>query len=387
MYRYLLLLLSLGFFLSCASSKGLLRKGQYDAAITVAVKKLIKNPNNEKEIYNLSEALRISNDDDNQRIDFLKKSGRPDIWDEVFQRYNALKKRQQSVKRLPVSVLNRISFKEVDYDLEIIESQKRAASYFYARGEELLKKGDKMSARQAFEHFQKVKGYFSAYQDVDKRIEEARYMGTNFIIYQYVNESGMIIPEDFVKELERISLSDLNRQWLEYHTSQIQNLQYDYEINLKLKIIDVSPEQVKEKAYFETKEIQDGWIYALDQKGNVVKDSLGNDVKRPNMKLIKAEIKETTLHKRALVSGILEFKNLRTGQIIKTDPVTSESVFEHQFCTATGDMAAITPETKKKLGNKPMPFPSNAEMILRTNQTLKNMTHDIIKRNQGLIAY
>jgi len=386
MYRYSLLILSLLFFVSCSSSKSLLRKGRYDAAISKSVKNLMKNPSKEKEIYILSEAYRIANDDDNQRIEFLRKSGRPDIWDEMFQRYNALKNRQQTVKRLPVSILNRINFKEIDYDMEIIEAQKKAAAYFYARGEDLLQRGDKMSARQAYDNFSKVKSYFSAYKDVDQRIEEARMIGTNFILFKYINESGMIIPEEFSRELGRISMQDLNRQWLEYHTTEIKNLDYDYAVYLKLKVINVTPEQVRERAYVDTKEIQDGWLYALDKNGNVMKDSLGNDIKYPKMKTIKAEVVETTLFKKSLVSGILEFKNLKSGQVIKTDPVTAESVFEHQFCTVTGDLNALTAESQKKLKNKPMPFPSNPEMILRTNQTLKDMTRDIIKRNQYLIA-
>lgn len=383
----LLLLIPIFLLASCTSSKGYFNKGQYDAAINKSVKKLMKKPTKVKEIDVLREALRIANEEDQNRIEFLRKSGQPDIWDEVFQRYNALKNRQQVVKRLPLSVRNAINFIEKDYDLEIIEAQKKAAAYFYAKGDQLLQKGDKMSARKAYDNFQAVKTYYASYRDVDDKINQARYMGTNFILFTYVNESQMIIPEDFEKELKRLSLSDLNRQWEEYHTTQIQDLDYDFLVSLKLKNISVSPEQVSEKRYEETKEVQDGWIYALDQNGNVAKDTAGNDIKHPKMVTLSCEVIETRLFKQAIVTGILEFKDLRTGQVVKTDPITAESVFEHFMARANGDLKALKPETKKKLGSRPAPFPSDPEMILRTNQTLKNMTRDIIKRNHRYFTY
>lgn len=387
MKYFTLLLIPLFLLASCTSSQGYLKKGQYDAAINKSVKKLMKKPTNTKEIDVLREALRIANDNDTRRIDFLRKSGQPHIWDEVFQRYNALKNRQEVIRRLPISVQNAINFTEKDYDLEIIEAQKKAAAYFYARGEELLARGDKMSARQAFDNFNSVKRYFSAYRDVDQKINEAKYIGTNFILFRYVNESGILIPQNFDNELKRISLQELNRQWIEYHTQEVKDLDYDYMISLKLKMIDVSPEQVKETVYEEKKEVQDGWIYALDPNGNVAKDSLGNDIKHPKMVTLRAEIIETRLFKQAIVSGILEFRNVKTGQVIKTDPVTAESTFEHFTARVNGDMKAVSAETKKKLNSRPAPFPSDPEMIFRTNETLKNMTKEIIRRNKNLVEF
>ena len=44
---------------------------------------------------------------------------------------------------------------------------------------------------------------------------------------------------------------------------------------MRLTNIEVSPEQIKEREYEDTKEIEDGFEYVLDGNGNVAKDSSG----------------------------------------------------------------------------------------------------------------
>ncbi|NCC71121.1 hypothetical protein EOM09_06075, partial [bacterium] len=105
---------------ACASSTSLLRKGRYDESITKSVKKIQKKPEKIKEVQNLEQAFRIANQKDNDRINFLRLSGQPDIWDEIFKVYLVMKNRQERVRILPTEVLNHINFKYVNYDEEIV---------------------------------------------------------------------------------------------------------------------------------------------------------------------------------------------------------------------------------------------------------------------------
>ena len=50
-------------------------------------------------------------------------------------------------------------------------------------------------------------------------------------------------------------------------------------MNLDFRTIDISPEQINEKQIIREKVIKDGFDYVLDKRGNVAKDSLGNDIK------------------------------------------------------------------------------------------------------------
>ena len=59
----------------CGSSKKQLQKGNYDAAIDKAVKQLRKDPDDAKQIEILTQSYKVANDQDNERIRFLKMEG------------------------------------------------------------------------------------------------------------------------------------------------------------------------------------------------------------------------------------------------------------------------------------------------------------------------
>ena len=379
------LLIVISVITGCTSSKKYLQRGQYDAAINKSVKKLAKKPTKVKQIRILRDAYRLANQQDNDRIKFLKQSGQPDIWDEVFKRLNKMKGRQANVKRLPSSVLAKINFVPIDYDAEIIASKQKAAEYFYVHANSLLNRNEKYAARQAYDEFRKVKNYYSSYKDVDKKINEAYNLGMNYVLFKMQNKSGIAVPKNFERDLLKISLSNIAGKWVRFDTKQIKNFHYDYNIYLNLKMISVSPEHVKEKEYVESKKVEDGWQYVLDASGNVMKDSAGNDLKVPKYVDKKCYVTEIYLSKKAIVSGTLDFWNNQTRQLIKTDPVTAESFFDHRFANAKGELSILKKSTRRLVKTRPMPFPSDFEMIYRTNENLKKMTKNIIRRNRGLV--
>lgn len=367
-------------FGSCAQRK--LQQGRYDEAIRISVRKLKKKPNNAKYLRILEQAYSKANQRDNERIEYLKKEGTPDIWDEVFDSYMNMKRRQSMVKGLSF-VPPRITF--VDYDNEIIQAKQKAAEYFYAHGSNLLEKGDRQSARQAYSDFQQVKKYYNDFKDVEDKINKAEELGTNNVIVKMENKANVILPKKFAEELFKISLNELNRQWLRYHTQEQKDIFYDYTVLVNIKMIDVSPEQVKEVHYTETAEVKDGWQYVLDSKGNVMKDSAGNDIKTDKIVKVACNIIETQQRKSARIAGSMDYVNNRTGQLIKTDPVTADAVFENYSAVAVGDQRALKKETKAKIGKPPVPFPPDPDMLIQAGITLKDMVKNILYTNKNLL--
>lgn len=82
----------------CGSSKKQLQKGNYDAAIDKAVKQLRKDPKDEKQLAILTQSYKVANEQDQERIRFLKMENKPSNWDEIYQLYNALNNRQSLVR-------------------------------------------------------------------------------------------------------------------------------------------------------------------------------------------------------------------------------------------------------------------------------------------------
>lgn len=368
----------------CISSKRYLQNGDYDYAIKKSVKKLMKKPDNEKEIRVLTQAYSLANQKDLDNISFLKKTGEPDIWDKIFSTYSVMKTRQEKVKTLPQSILNKSGYVYVNYDQEIIEAKKKAAAYFYAHAQTLLNKGDRANARTAYYELLKVKEYYSSYKDNDSLVNRALLQGTANVLFKIKNQTTILLPADFETALTKISLTELNKLWINYDVNEVKDRTYDYVILVNIKAIDVSPEFLKEIHYQESKEIEDGFTYLLDKNGNVVKDSLGNDIRIPKYKTISCDVVETQQKKTVVITGTLDYLNNETGQLLKTDPVTAQTFFENFYATANGNVLALKDETRKKTANKPMPFPANPAMILLAGDVMKGMVKDIIRKNKAL---
>lgn len=381
LYTALFILLLLA---GCTSSTKLLQKGNYDAAIDKSIKKILKDASNNKEINILNRAYNLANERDRNIIQELKISGQPDIWEETFIRYSSLRSRQDKVSRLPKQVLSRINYEYFDYNREIAEAKNKAANYYYASGVKLLENNDRMSARKAYQQFGFIKKYFNNYKDVDQKIQQSLAQGTNHISFRMQNQARVALPKDFENEILKISLSSLNKQWLQFDTQYDKNIYYDYSIYLNLKHIEVSPQALEIEKYTDTKRVSDGWEYVLDGNGNVMKDSLGNDVKRGKFKEIKAYITVNKMNKRSIVTGSLDYFDNRSGQLIKTVPITSEFVFDYQYGTFAGESDALTTKSKDIIKNRPLPFPTDLQMIFDTNDQIKKLAFASVKRDVNM---
>lgn len=383
-----LVLLAFVFIYACITPKKLLERGQYDAAITKAIEK-VRRKHKTEDIITLSKAYHKANEQDISRINFLRKDGSPDCWDDVYEIYTRLKNRQDRIKPLlPLTAGGKSSeqlFPQVNYDEEIISAKKKAAEYLYSHAMDLLQKNDRYEARRAHGELMRVKSFYPNYKDVDEQLKKARAIGITYVIFKMQNKTGWPLPPAFEQELTKISLSDLNREWIVYHTNEKNDVHYNYIIWVNMKVIDVGPERMDRNKYTETKEVPDGFQYVLDAKGNVMKDSLGNDIKKPKTKVISCNIVENIQQKRAVITGTLDWVRTDNTQLIRTDPIIAENIFEHRWAIASGDINALKPETKAKLNSTPVPFPPSPDMVLQAGQTLKNMVKDVIWNNKYLL--
>jgi hypothetical protein len=382
MKRLFFYFLTVTVLMSCHGAQKSMQKGQYDVAITKAIKKLQRKPNDPENLQVLELSFNKAVDQDNRKIEFLKKEGKPDSWDLINAIYVRLSNRQEKVSRL-VNIPNGIEIK--NYDADIIGSKEKAAEYYYVHAEQLLSNNDRKDARSAYAELGKVKSYYSNFRDVDALMIQAKELGTSNVLFEMKNITGVPLPPEFEKELKKISLTDLNNNWLRYFNEKQSDLYFDYTILVNMKIITVSPETEKQILYEEKKNVRDGWKYDLDESGNVKKDSLGNDIKLPKYKNISCKVVEKHQSKRAVISGSIDYIDNRTNEIIKTDPITAETVWQHRSGIANGDVNALKPETKKIIGIPPANFPRDFDMLSDAGETLKRMTLDIICQNNNVL--
>jgi tetratricopeptide (TPR) repeat protein len=382
--RTFVLLFSVILLSGCNSSEKLLQKGEYDRAIEKAVKKLRKDPGNDKELYVLKEAYIKANSFDLEQISFLEKEGRSENYVRIYQLYGRLDRRQDRIKTLPTRLMS--EFRIVNYDDELIASKEQAAETAYHQGLDYLDLGGKENARRAFYEFENVQSLYPNYKDVNDLQKEAAYLGTNQVLFIVENNSEVMLPERFESELRKISLGDLNNRWIQYSVYENEDVDYDYFVALNINRITMSPEGLEREKYSETTEIQDGTRYVLDDRGNVMKDSLGNDIKVPNMVNVTADIQTQRQFKEATVGGSLDYVDLRTEQLVKSENIGVTAVFEHISGSYTGDERALSQESKEVIERNAVPFPDDEFMLMDAATLLKERAKDIMYRNRELLS-
>ncbi len=372
----------------CGSAKKQLERGNYDAAIDKAVKQLRKDPSDAKEIEILQRSYTVANDRDNERIRFLKMENRPNNWDEIYIVYKALSDRQSLVRTVtPLSMNGRsVDFPYVDYMPEMVNAKRKAADFYYAHGNELMTTNIKENYRQAYMEFVRAKEYVGDYEGIDNKIQEAKYLGMSRVFVSVQNSSIIKFPPEFEQDLLALNLPALNSEWVEYHTQNLNdNTQYDYFVNVNIKNVAVSPDNTAERDSVIKRDVEDGFTYVLDQKGNVMKDSLGNDIKLKKYKTLQCALVESIQSKACRIDGDVEVIQVNPNKILKKDPIGAESHFDHISSRALGDTQALNEEQLERTRSSPVPFPTDIEMVIRCSESLKMAIRGAIQNNRRYI--
>ncbi len=373
---------------SCGSSKKQLQKGNYDAAIAKAVKQLRKDPGDTKQIDILSQSYRVANDQDNERVRFLKMENKPGNWDEIYLVYKRLSDRQALVKTVtPLNENGRsVDFPYIDYMPEMVNAKRKAADYYYAHGNELMKSGLKDSYRQAYAEFVRAKNYVGDYEGIDNMIQEAKYKGMSRVFVSIDNKSLIKFPEEFQQDLLALDFPSLNSEWVEFYTENLNgNTEYDYFINVTIKNVAVSPDNTVEKDSVIKREVEDGFTYVLDKKGNVMKDSLGNDIKQKKYKTLQCALVETIQTKACSIEGDVELIQVNPDKVLKKDPIGAQSTFQNISSRALGDLGALNAEQLERTKTSVVPFPSDIEMVVRCTESLKKAIRGAIYSDRRFI--
>jgi len=377
---------------ACSRPEKLLERGRYEDAVSLSVKKLSGKKNKKlKHVKALEEAFARATSVDMREIHLLQKENRPENWVEINNIHQRIQMRQRLIEPLlPLYAKDgyKAEFKFVKVEDLELESKQKAADYYYSEGKRLLneaERGDKAAARLAFQHFEDIQRYYKSYKDEDKLMKRAKDLGTVYVLFKMENDSRTMLPKDFEREIKQISVRDLDSQWRTVHLNPEGNFKYDYTVTMRLTDIAVSADLVKEREYVDDKTIEDGWEYVLDGKGNVRKDSAGNDIKIPKKVLIKARVFESYQRKEAHVGGKLEFYDNIDREIVQTEPLAVDAIFENYAARYDGDKRALSEESKKKIGNQPRPFPSSELLVLQAADMLKPVIKDKIARSRIMI--
>jgi hypothetical protein len=365
-----------------------LSSGDYDQAIETATANLRNNKDKKRKqdyIYMLEEAFAKAKQRDMANIELWAKETSPSNFEKIYDSYIQLNKRQEKIRPLlPLKLIkeNRNAiFPFENYSDEIVSSKNALSKYLYDNAAKLVKSGNKMDSRKAYDDLIYLESINPDFKDTKKLMDEARFKGTDFVSVYTKNETNIMIPVRLENDLLDFSTFGLNDKWTVYHGNRQKNIDYDYGVIVNFRDIKISPEQVKEKEFTREKEIKDGKKKLLDRNGNVVLDSLGQPVMVDKIRTVRIKVNEFRQFKACQVGAKVDYIDFRNNQLIESFPLASEFIFENIYAKFRGDKRAIDEGYLENFDRHPLPFPSNEQMVYDSGEDLKAKLKTIISKH------
>jgi len=386
MKKLLLLTVLLSVLLSCGGRKQIekqLHSGNYDVAIANALKKLENNKDKKRKqqyVMMLEDAYYKVVERDLKTIAHLKKDGNPEQYKAIYEIYTDLDARQEAIKPvLPLKIGNKyLNLKFNDYTNAIVDYRYKVSDYMIDKGIALLDSGDKYDAREAYDILRYIERINPNFEETRDLMIEAHEKGIDHVIVNIENRTHQIIPQRLEEELLDFDTYGLDQFWTAYHASKDESITYDYAMQLQLKRILISPEELREKQLVRERQIVDGWEYQLDNNGNVMKDTLGNDIKIDKIINVRARFSEFSQFKSTQVLADVVYTDLRTNRVLDAFPIDTEFVFENRFGVYRGDERALNNNDRALLRQRRVHFPTDDQMVYDSGENLKLQLKKII---------
>ncbi|MEC5166686.1 hypothetical protein RCH18_002434 [Flavobacterium sp. PL11] len=370
-------------------TQNLLSSGNYDQAINSARSYLQTNKNKKAKqdyVYLLEEAFAKAKEQDLNSIKMLNKEANPSQLEKIYTTYLQLNQRQENIKPLlPLKLIKEgrnAIFPFDNYTDEIIDSKNTLSAYLHANAKKLLSTSDKMNYRTAYDDLEYLNKINPNYKNVVQLLEDAKVRGADYVSVYTKNETNMIIPVRLQNDLLDFSTLGLNDKWTVYHNAEQKGIYYDYGLIINFRQIYISPEQIKEKEFSKERIIKDGTKKLIDANGKEVLDDKGKVVLVDNLRKVNATIYEFRQFKSCQITAKIDYINLKSKQILKTFPITSEYVFENIHATYKGDRRASDDNYYLYFDKKSVIFPSSEQMIYDTGEDLKSKIKNIITNNR-----
>lgn len=367
-----------------------LNSGNYETAMNKAMVELAENKSkkgHQPYILMLEEAYAKHSSRELSQIEFLKADGNPANYEAIYTKLMNLRKLQERIRPLlPLYIEDEgrdAEFQFKNYNKRILAVKAKLSEYLYNNASELLANATfKQDYRAAYEDFAYLNKINPNFRDVKEKMELAHERGIDYVRVFVANDTEQVIPKRLEEDLLNLNPYGLDNHWIKYHTTPVEDIKYDYEIQVNFRDILVSPEEIREKEVIKERQVKDGYTYLEDEAGNLVKDSLGNEIKVDRMKTVRCKFHTFTQFKAAKVEGQVSYFDLNTQQVMNTFPLSTEFVFEHRYASYQGDRRALDTDLFSLTQLVAVPFPTDEQMIFDAGEDLKMRLKDIVTRHR-----
>jgi hypothetical protein len=203
-----------------------------------------------------------------------------------------------------------------------------------------LDSGSRKEAQLAYDELYLLARMFSKYRDLDKLLRRAVPLAAENLKFEIHNKTGQELNSSIVSGVSN-SFNVLKDKKVTYQGKG--TAEYDFTIQIILKEVKVTPDQAKTKKYREERDIFG--------EGNRVVDT------------ISCEVTEHFQRKASSLKGTVNYINNTKNEIINTIPVSVETIFLHKYGSVSGNLEAMSDESRQLVSRKEAKYPSNEELI------------------------
>lgn len=323
---------------ACRSSRDYLERSNEDAALQDAVKRLKKDPNDDKALEAVPVLYPSIQKTHLARIQSYKTS--PDInrWDKIISEYLRLQEAYDAI------IGTTAAFKlvtPVSYAAELIEAREKAAEDHYQHGLSFLKKDGRDNAQKAYNAFVKSDSYVTGYKDASARAKEAYTKATVKVVVNPVQDNsffsvgswgnyGMGYTNEYfqynlVRELEYSSDRYAAKFYTDDDARQLRIIP-DWTIDLRLRNLDIP--------YPSTS------TYRRNASAQV---EIGRDTaNRPVYKTVYATVNITRMFFTARADMEVLIREAGTGRNIYSTVHRDDFRWQEERATYSGDSRALS---------------------------------------------
>ncbi|MDH5367501.1 MAG: hypothetical protein OEW67_10970 [Cyclobacteriaceae bacterium] len=359
---FLVLLLVAG----CSSGKKQLERGQYYDAVIKSVNRLKGNPDHKKSKETLRSAYPFALESLEESAKQGLSTNQPNKWRNAVNQYEKLHNLYNSIKNTPGA--RTVITNPKSYFTELSDAKQNAAEESYNDGVILLNEKNRVSAREAFFHFQDALSFVPNYKDAVEKMEQARFDATlKVVIEQIPVPTRYKLSADFFQDKveEFLRSNSSGSQFVAFYTPQEvekSKLPYIDQI-LRIQFDDFVVGQEFKKVETETFERDSVVVGDVEMADGTIKKVYGT---------VKAKL---IVHSKQIKSeGLVSMQIFKPDgvAILKHEKFNGTYLWLEKWATFNGDERALTKEQLQLCKRSEMYAPPPQDMFIRFTEPIYN---------------
>lgn len=350
---------------SCRSAEKLYNRGDYDAAVELASKKLAKKPGNKELIQIVRDAYRFAVEDHESRIRNLEISSSDLRYEKILSEYSSLQRLYDAIRRSPTAY---DVVQPMDYSSYLQTYREEAGNVREFRGDDLMAQNTKNSFREAYYEYQKALALKPGDLVLKQKMDEAYSAAVIQVSIQPLSRFGLQYAQysydygQFDQDMLRYLNSHRQGAFLNFYGMSQPGVRADFAVELRFSDVNIG----RYNDQRETREVS---------KKVVSKEIVhGKDSVSYEYITVKAKITVTT--RRLQANALLQAtaREVETNRRVWSDTYRGDYNWVATFATYTGDERALSDEDKRMINSREAFPPDNDQIIRIIMQEIRSKT-------------